>query len=163
MYRFYLGVVCLLASEHLQWILLIFSTIFQILQVEIKMKSRWNMPGTGSQILAAAAIQWDPQKVTFEYLKDFIYKHWKTQNKKILKLETERQVSPFQILPMLLFEFFLFFFMKEIAIQCRAFRNSSLCISMERFGMNPTQLISGSHRSVSVSPSPRPQVFQLLW
>lgn len=68
------------------------------------------MPGTGSQILAAAAIQWDPQKVTFEYLKDFIYKHWKTQNKKILKLETERQVSPFQILPMLLFEFFLFFF-----------------------------------------------------
>lgn len=34
------------------------------------MKSRWNLPGTGTLILAAAAIQWDPQKVTFEYLKD---------------------------------------------------------------------------------------------
>lgn len=46
------------------------------------MKSRWNLPGTGAQILAAAATQWYPQKVTFEYLKDFIYKHWKTQQLK---------------------------------------------------------------------------------
>lgn len=42
------------------------------------MKSGRNLPGTGAQIQAAAAIQWDLQKVTFEYLKDFIYEHWKT-------------------------------------------------------------------------------------